>query len=138
MRGIIWRTPMRSTVDFWELDKSERSALLERFPPKWPDVYADHVTSGRLDLGSQLNEGTGLIVGVTDDDGLQALVIEIGSTIYRPDGSIFHITWSLDRARGRRPVDSNALLQKLVWERIEPPISVKLLPGDGGSQRSGR
>jgi len=28
----------------WKLDEAERPGLLERFPPLWPDVIADHIT----------------------------------------------------------------------------------------------
>jgi hypothetical protein len=31
-------------VTGWKLDSNERAQLLERFPPTWPDVIADHVT----------------------------------------------------------------------------------------------
>ena len=112
----------------WELDDAERAALLEQFPPIWPDIYAHHVTCGGSDEICLQDVETGRIVGIVDDgNGLQALVVEINGTVHRPDGSLFHITWSLDRSRGRKPVDSNDVLKNLVWDRIDPPVAIKLL-----------
>ena len=31
-------------VTGWKLDETERAALLERFPPEWPDIIANHIT----------------------------------------------------------------------------------------------
>ena len=42
----------------------------------------------------------GSVVGVADDGaGVQALVVEIGGTTRRPDGSAYHVTWSLGARR---------------------------------------
>jgi hypothetical protein len=127
---------MRSADHRWNLTEPERLELLKRFPAACPEIHADHVTAGRMGQDIRLEEETGWIVGIANEDGLQALVVEIGGTVYRPDGSIYHVTWSLDRAQGRRPVDSNALLQKFAWERISPPIAIKLLPVHEGSRPS--
>ena len=98
-------------VTGWKLDRRERRALLERFPPAWPDVIADHVT---LDDDADSDDvlppdSRGSIVGHVDDgDGLQVLVVKFCCSTQRPDGGTFHITWSIDRARGWQPKDSNA------------------------------
>jgi hypothetical protein len=109
-----------------ELEAAQRLELLERFPPAWPDIYAHHVTLGVNGLAGKPGAEMGLIVGIALGDGIEALVVEIDGTTFRPDGKIYHVTWSLDRARGRRPVDSNALLQGSSWIRIDPPIPIKL------------
>lgn len=121
-------------VTGWKLDADERVALLDRFPPRWPDVIADHVTLASRRAGPRPlpTEREGLIVGRVDDgEGLEALVVEIAGTTDRPDGSTYHITWSLDRARGRRPVQSNDVLARLGWEAlaVPVPVPVTLLPG---------
>jgi hypothetical protein len=42
-------------------------------------------------------------VGEADDGaGVQALVVRIGGTTERPDGAIYHITWSLAEGREAR------------------------------------
>lgn len=125
---------MLGPVTGWKLDRSERDALLRCFPPRWPDVIADHVTLASRRAGPRpVPVATrGSIVGYVDDgEGLEALVIEIDGTTDRPDGSTFHITWSLDRARGRVPVQSNEVLARIGWERLPDPVpvSVSLIPG---------
>src|SRR5919107_332704 len=56
----------------------------------------------------------GVVVGVADDGaGVQALVVEIGGTTRRPDGSTYHVTWSL--GPGRRAVESNDVIRACGW-----------------------
>jgi hypothetical protein len=118
-------------VTGWKLDDGERSALLERFPPEWPDVIADHVT---LDMRAGREtplprETDGEVVGaINDEEGLQALVVAIGGTTDRPDGSTYHITWSLDRARGREPIQSNQVIAEHGWRPLDDPIPIALIP----------
>ncbi len=114
----------------WKLDRRERAELLKQFPPTWPDVIADHVTyepgtSGRT---SPVHDICAEVVGQADDgDGVQALVVSIGSTVDRPDGSTYHITWSIDRGRGRHPADSNEVIRRLGWRAIDRPVAVHLV-----------
>ena len=113
----------------WKLDRTERDALLARFPPRWPDVDAAHVTlAARVPPDTPIPADTrGEIVGhVNDGLGLEAMVVRLGGTTDRPDGSIFHITWSLDKAAGRAPVESNAVLRDLGWRALERPVPVTL------------
>ena len=116
-------------VTGWRLDRDDRQRLLERFRPIFPDLVAEHVT---LQFGGKPalpDETSGRIVGEIDDgEGVQALVVEIGGTTRRPDGSTFHITWSLDRAAGRKPVDSNQVIARLGWRALAEPIPVRLQP----------
>lgn len=102
----------------WLLDPVERDVLLADIPPAYPDVIADHVTLAVHGDARRLapTPVEAEIVGVVDDgDGLQALVVELDGSTARPDGGIYHITWSLDRARGRKPVHSNDALARLGW-----------------------
>lgn len=119
------------SVSGWRLEPDERADLLKRFPPSWPDVIADHVTlDARAGDGDPLPDPEAAeVVGRVDDGaGLQALVVAIGGTTARPDGSTFHITWSIDRARGRKPVDSNAAIARHGWQPLAKPISINLIP----------
>jgi hypothetical protein len=114
----------------WKLNRDQREELLERFPPLWPDVIADHVT---LSVSQQELPPavSAQIVGQTDDGaGLQALVVAIDGSTDRADGSTFHITWSLDRFGGRVPVESNHLLAKKGWTAIDVPIPIDLVPAN--------
>jgi hypothetical protein len=114
----------------WALPEGERSRLLALFPPAYPDVIAHHVTLafGVADDSPLPDQTAGVVVGIADDgEKVQALVIEIGGTTDRPDGSTYHITWSLDRSRGARPVDSNRVIAERGFEQV-PRIPVKLEP----------
>lgn len=122
---------MAMSVIGWKLDRKDRARLLERFPPVWPDVVADHVTlDAHAASGRELPpEIQAEIVGMVDDGrGLQALVVAVNGSTDRPDGGTYHITWSLDRRRGRKPVHSNAVLKEIPWERLDISIPISVLP----------
>jgi hypothetical protein len=115
----------------WALDTEDRKRLLEAFPPAYPDVVADHVTFGHPALPDAIlpTAREGRVVGRVDDgEGVQALVVEIEGTTDRPDGSTYHLTWSLDRARGREGRDSNDVLARLGWTPLPEPIPIRLEP----------
>ena len=112
----------------WRLDRDQRNELLQQFPPRYPNVVADHVTLHvGADRAALPEETRGEIVGRIDDcNGVEAMVVRIGGTTDRPDGSTYHITWSL--ADGRRARESNDVLAARPWEPIVPPISIRLRP----------
>ncbi|MFD1951590.1 hypothetical protein ACFSGX_12520 [Sphingomonas arantia] len=115
----------------WKLYPSERERLLVSIRPTWPDVVADHVTldASAKDASALPTQREGVIVGSIDDgNGLQALVVSINGTTRRPDGNTFHITWSLDRSKGRRANESNALLSSRIFEPLKDPIVIHLFP----------
>ena len=113
----------------WKVPNDERERLLERFAPKYENVIADHVT---LRVGA--NSSTPLprkvgaqVVGRTDDgSSLEALVVEMDGTTDRPDGSTYHITWSL--GPGRKARESNDVLRDRGWEPLDRPIPIELEP----------
>ena len=121
----------RNYVIGWAVDEGEREALLARFPPVYPDVVAHHVT-----LQSKVAPDTPppkpvqcAIVGQADDGaGVQAMVVTIDGTTDRPDGSTYHITWSLDKGRGRRAVQSNDVIRERGWKALAAPVPVTLHP----------
>ena len=118
------------TVIGWKLDRSQRGDLLERFPPQYADVDADHVTlqvnASRAPLPPEVDA---TIIGHADDGhSLEAMVVRVDGTTDRPDGSIFHITWSLDKAKGRKARESNDLLKDRGWHRIDQPIPIRIDP----------
>ena len=63
-----------------------------------------------------------------DGDGVEAMVVEIDGTTDRPDGSTYHITWSLDRAKGRRAGESNDVIRDLGWTSFADPVDVSVIP----------
>lgn len=113
----------------WALDPAQRKELLLQFPPKFAQVVADHVTLAARVAGDSALPGavTGEIVGRVDDGkGVEALVVAIDGDTARPDGSRFHLTWSL--GEGRRAKESNDVIAALGWEPIALPMPVKLAP----------
>ena len=115
-----------ATATGWKLPSNERERLLRRFAPKYENVIADHVTL-RVGDGPLPNRPDARIVGRADDgDSLECLVVELDGTTDRPDGSTYHITWSL--GPGRRARESNDVLREHAWEPINRPISVELEP----------
>lgn len=112
----------------WALDRSQRDHLLARFPPRYPTPVADHVTLKFGDGKAALPvETSGEIVGVADDGrGVQAMVVRIGGTTDRPDGSTYHITWSL--AAGRAAKESNVVIKENGWTAFDAPVPVMLQP----------
>lgn len=116
------------TVIGWKLDRAQREELLAQHPPRYDNVVADHVTlEGNAADKSLPREVTAAIVGRTDDDrGVEAMVVTIDGTVDRPDGSTYHITWSL--GQGRRARESNDVLKQRGWQELDHPVPVKLTP----------
>ena len=117
------------TVTGWKLDRAQRKELLQQFPPRYAGIVADHVTLQTDAAGDAPlpEEGMGEIVGRADDEhGVEAMVVSIGGTTDRPDGSTYHITWSL--AEGRKAVESNDVIAAKGWTPIDLPMPVRLSP----------
>jgi hypothetical protein len=114
----------------WKLDREQRKELLQQFPPRYANVDADHVTlrAGASRDAPLPGETGGEIVGRADDgQGVEAMVVAIGGTTERPDGSVYHITWSL--GPGRRAQESNDVLASREWTPLDLPMPVGLEPG---------
>jgi hypothetical protein len=113
----------------WKLDREQRKELLQQFPPRYGEVDADHVTlrTGAAEDAPLPEETEGEIVGRADDGkGVEAMVVAIGGTTDRPDGSIYHITWSL--GPGRKAQESNDVLASRQWRAFDLPMPVVLEP----------
>lgn len=111
---------------FYVISHIDRTRLAQQFPPKFPEFIGHHIT---YMMGWPMNDPAPefndiKVVGYAcDDTGIEALVVEMNGSIERPDGKIFHITWSLDREAGFKPVNSNDLLAR-GWDRIANPINI--------------
>ena len=116
-------------VTGWKLGQSDRELLLREFPPKYENVVADHVT---LRVGATPDtplpaRPVAEVVGRADDGiGVECLVVSLDGTTDRPDGSTFHITWSLGPTRKAR--ESNDVLRDKGWDALERPFAVDLEP----------
>lgn len=118
------------TVSGWKLQREERALLLERFPPRYENVIADHVTlhvSAEVPPPLPRKPERARIVGRADDGrSLECMVVELDGTTDRPDGSTYHITWSL--GPGRKARESNDLLRDHGWKAIEAAVELFLEP----------
>lgn len=112
----------------WLLDEGERADLLVRFPPRYAEAIAHHVTlKVRDETCPTPIETAGEIVGVADDgEGVQAMVVAIGGATARPDGATWHITWSL--AEGRSARESNDVIASRGWTAFPTPVPIRLIP----------
>ncbi len=112
----------------WTLDKGERGVLLERFPPLYAATVAHHVTlATEAERHALPNAVHAAIVGHSDDGrGVEAMVVTIDGYTARPDGSTFHITWSL--RDGRRARESNDVLKEFGWIALDQPVPITLTP----------
>ena len=119
---------MNQNYTAYVLDQSSRDVLEKRFPPKYPKFIGHHVTVQHpVEKDAELPPSAQLkVVGYVDsEDGLEALVVAINGNSTRPDGKIYHITWSLDPAK-YSPVDSNAVLKAKRFTIIRAiPIATK-------------
>jgi len=117
------------TVTGWKLPRDERELLLQRFPPKYENVIADHVTLrvGATPQTPLPRKRQARVVGRADDgNSLECLVVDLDGTTDRPDGSTYHITWSL--GPGRKARESNDVLRDRGWQKISDPIPIELEP----------
>lgn len=81
----------------YKLGQENRDKLLQAFPPKYPLLKADHVTIQLKEPETLPYADTIDVIGIADDNnGIQALIVEVNGSMYRPDGRVYHITWSLD------------------------------------------
>jgi imidazole glycerol phosphate synthase subunit HisF len=117
------------TVIGWLLAEDDRAKLLDRFEPKYAKTDAHHVTLKSEAANAPVPPPVeGQIVGRADDShGVEAMVVSIDGTTDRPDGSTYHITWSL--GEGRRARESNDVIRERGWEKFEQPIPIGLRPG---------
>jgi hypothetical protein len=99
-------------------------------PPLFPRLIAEHVTFAYPDRNTAPAVQQAAIVAVASSDSVQALLVTLDERSARPDGKLFHLTYSL--AEGVKPVASNALLAEAVaagtlsW--LPEPISLDVAP----------
>lgn len=119
---------MAKTVLGWKLLSADRAALLERFPPRYAELVADHVTHGRTGEAPAMPDAAcAVVIGRADDGaGVEALVVALAGSSDRWDGSTYHITWSL--GPGREARESNDVIARYGWELVEARPEIRLQP----------
>ena len=112
------------------LDEQSRWYLTQVFPPKYSNVIGHHVTVnfGVPATTEAPSPAVIQVVGYADSgDGIEALVVSVNGRTERPDGSTYHITWSIDPVSGYKPKDSNALVRQN-WKPRAIPIPIETTP----------
>lgn len=99
---------------------TSRAGLARLYPPKYRNFVGDHITERFGNDATEPEQPNHIeVVGYADSgDGLEAFVVSVDGTVNRPDGEIYHITWSLDNTK-YAPKDSKDLV-KQGWEKIDP------------------
>lgn len=109
------------------LSESHRAILMELFPPKYERFIGHHIThTFGVPASTPAPEAptTVEIVGYLDDGaGVEGFLVEVDGSSSRPDGSKFHITWSV--AQGRKAVETNNILDTVVDVL---PITISVTP----------
>ena len=111
------------------LTDEAKETLIKKFPPKYEKFIGHHIT---VQFGVPNDTETPdpariKIIGRADTgDGLEALVVSVDGSQDRPDGKIYHITWSLDPDK-YKPVDSNTLLTNKQFA-LSMPVSIETVP----------
>ena len=113
----------------WKLDPGCRADLLKKIAPRYERTVADHVTLvAKVAPDTPVPDPvTAQAIGHADDGkGVEALVVEIEGETDRPDGSTYHITWSL--APGRKAVESNDVIAACGWQPLPNLLPLRLTP----------
>ena len=105
------------------VDQFSRQDLERMFPPKYPRWYGHHITvrfGVPPDTPKPPDPVKVFVYGYADDGhSIEAFAVEIDGQRKRPDGKLYHITWSLDPSK-RKPKDSNELLQTTKIRPVKP------------------
>lgn len=113
----------------YQLTERSRKKLFLLFPPKYPEFIGHHITVNfGVSADAELPKQTTLveIVGYIDNgDGVEGFLVEIDGTSDRPSGGKFHITWSIDRSKGYKPVNTNDYISSATTIH---PIRIDVVP----------
>lgn len=111
------------------LDSPSRDLLLKQIKPEFTDIIAHHITvqfpaTSQDPLPPQPKQIK--VIGVASDHkGVQAAIVELDGTSQRPDGKIYHITISIDKSQGAKPVHSNDVIAKYGYEKLSSDINIR-------------
>lgn len=115
------------------LTSASRQRLATVYPPKYPEWIGHHVThqfgvqrlmSPQAELIYGIPRFDVEIVGYVEEDGLEAFVCTVDKGSRRPDGKTYHLTWSLDRSKGKKPIHSNDLIARKGNQPLQPFVIV--------------
>ena len=109
------------------LTEESRQKLIASFPPLFPELIAHHITYKFPDTIEPPPITEALVIGHCQGKSIECLVVSLDGSHQRPHGGTFHITFSLDRSAGAKPVHSNKILKK-GWLTLPQAIQIEVLP----------
>ena len=93
-----------------------------------PDFIGHHVTY-MFGKDSELPENATIkVIGRCITDKIQCFVVEVNGKVARKDGSIYHLTWTINRSKGAKPVDSNRAILENGFEHFKTSIPIEGTP----------
>jgi hypothetical protein len=111
------------------LSDESRNRLKALYPPKYPDFIGHHVTAifgVKADTPPPEMPESIRVIGYADDgEKVEGFLVEVDGTIKRPAGGVFHLTWSIDRSLGAKPVDTNEVIKNA---NLIDHIEIKVTP----------
>ena len=113
----------------YALTQHTRKVLYILYPPRYPEFIGHHITEKfGVSADTPPPEEPVLVqaVGYIDNgEGIEGFVVEIDGSSDRPDGGTYHITWSINRDKGYKPVNTNEYT-----DEAEPmkPITIDVTP----------
>lgn len=118
---------VKKIIQIFEIDQVSRNKLESVFPPKFSEFIGHHITYAvKVPITDPLPSASSFVVVgyAIDENGLECLVVEVDGSIHRPDGLIYHITWSIDRSAGFVPKNSNDVIAANGFSYIDKPINI--------------
>lgn len=121
-------------ISVYLLSDGSREHLFGESTPIFPNFVGHHVTYEfqSSDKDPLPPEGDYVVVGYAyekerrlNGSGIEALVVSINGTVNRPDGEVYHITWS--HGSGYSPKDSKRIVNA-GWKRLDTPIPINMTP----------
>ncbi len=117
----------------WVLSKEDRRALRGIMKDGEQDVFVGHHITyeyGIDEADAKLPVvNSAKVVGKVEAEGMQVLVVELNGDRWRTDGEPYHITWSYNKASGRRSVDSAAVIRRNTIVPLDDIASEFVLTG---------
>ena len=120
------------TYSCWLLSDHSRDVLLDTFPPEFPDVIAHHVTVKNPSTIAPDPASITVVGQIVDPTGVQVLIVEVkvNDEVVTRDDTVFHLTWSIDRSKGKKPFSSVDTIKRLYDDGFTPhdPIAIETTP----------
>lgn len=116
------------SIAAYNLDALDLQKLRARFPPKYTEIVQPHCTAyiGKQGPTGMPIHAKGKVYARVDDfEGVEALLLSVEEQERRPDGNLFHITWSL--TADRKPRESNYIIKHCQHEALSECIEISLL-----------